>query len=202
MPKAMLPSFFDKHYHSTERIYASDRLLAATLLRLCPAWIVPNYITLVRFLITPLVLWFLFHDNFNVGIPLFLIAAATDALDGALARTRSQITTWGRMFDPFVDKLLIISVALTMAHGRIPLWLIGTVVVSELFLVLAALYWHHEGRLVQANIWGKLKMGLQVTALISLLLSEWSGLPLTSVASTFLAVSLICAGASFLRYGG
>ena len=198
----MFPSFFDKHYHSSEKVYSTDRFFAATILRLCPPQITPNYLTALRLLLTPLVIWFVFEHNYNVGVPLFLFAALTDALDGAMARTRSLITTWGRMVDPFADKVLIISVALLLAHGLIPLWLIGTVVASELILVVAALIWHHEGRVVQANVWGKLKMGLQVAAVIGLLLRVWLGLPLTELASTLFAMSLICAGASFLRYGG
>jgi len=197
-----LPSFFDKTYMSAEHIHLSDRLLANTLLRWAPRWLTPNILTVVRIIMTPFVVVLLVQQQYEWGVALFLLAALTDALDGAMARTRNMITVWGRMFDPFADKLLVISVAIVLAYHNLPTWLVGTVIVSELTFIIAALFWHRQGRLVQANVWGKIKMCLQVASLTALLLTAWLGLPLAGFAAALLATSLLFAGASFLRYGG
>ncbi len=198
----MLPSYHDTAYEKAEKVYATDRFLVRYLLRWLPAGVTPNQLTVARIVLVPFVIAFLWQENYWVGIPLFLFAALTDALDGAMARTRNMITAWGRIFDPFADKLLVLSVAGILAYAHLPLWLLGAVVVSELLFIVAALLWHRQGRLVQANIWGKVKMILQVTSLVLLLLSASLGLPLDMFAAYTLGVSLVFSLVSFLRYGG
>src|SRR5690242_2692989 len=100
----------DDRWNASIVLHPGDRLFAATLGRLTPRWVRPNHLTLLRLLLVPFVLYFLAHERYAIGVPLFLFAALTDWFDGALARTRKQITEWGITHDPFVDKLLIGSV--------------------------------------------------------------------------------------------
>ncbi|MDA1038658.1 MAG: CDP-alcohol phosphatidyltransferase family protein, partial [bacterium] len=72
-----------------------------------PKFVHPNHLTLFRIIMTPAVIWVLYLENYAVGVPLFLIVAFTDALDGTMARTRNQVTQWGAFWDPVADKILI-----------------------------------------------------------------------------------------------
>src|SRR3989338_4172442 len=92
--------------------YPHDYFLRYVAIPFIPRWVRPNHITLLRFGLVPFVLWFLYREHFDIGIPLFLFAAFMDSLDGSLARVRKQITDWGTFYDPFADKLLITGVIL------------------------------------------------------------------------------------------
>ena len=101
-----------------------------------------------------------------------MLTSFTDALDGAMARTRNQITTFGKMFDPLADKLLICSVVYILVLKYLDIYTALIIIVMEIIIVVAALikYRHGDQRL-QANSWGKIKMVLQVLGVIILLLS-------------------------------
>ena len=94
------------------KLFPHDHLLKYTVIPLLPNFITPNIITVVRFVLTPFVVWCLAAEDYAVGIPLFLFAAFTDALDGSLARVRQKITAWGNFYDPGGGKILIGSLVL------------------------------------------------------------------------------------------
>jgi phosphatidylglycerophosphate synthase len=81
------------------KIFPHDKILAKTLLKLIPQEVYPNHLTVLRVLMTPVILYFLWSEKWSVVVPLFLAAALTDLLDGSLARTRKRITTWGTVAD-------------------------------------------------------------------------------------------------------
>jgi phosphatidylglycerophosphate synthase len=86
--------------------------LAKTVLRLIPRSVQPNHLTIARFWLIPFVAYFLFFGNYRIGLFVFILTALTDGIDGALARTRGQITEWGRLYDPVADKLLVATAVL------------------------------------------------------------------------------------------
>src|SRR3989344_1327137 len=118
----------------------TDWLLAHSVLRLVPRFVVPNYITALRFLLVPAVFFLLIYGHYRYGGLLFIIAAFTDALDGALARTTDQITDWGKIFDPLADKLLVGSTATVLVTRFLNFYLAGAIVGVELVLILIG-YW-------------------------------------------------------------
>ena len=77
------------------KITITDKFLANTVLKLFPNFVRPNFLTVFRFVSIPFIVFFLLHEDYTIGFWLFVISAFTDALDGALARTRNQITDWG-----------------------------------------------------------------------------------------------------------
>ncbi|MDO8435700.1 MAG: CDP-alcohol phosphatidyltransferase family protein, partial [bacterium] len=85
------------------KILWTDKLLARTILHLFPYSVRPNHVTAFRLIATPFVVWVLASENYVWGIPFFLLVAFTDAIDGAMARTRDQITDVGKLFDPLAD---------------------------------------------------------------------------------------------------
>lgn len=97
-------------------------------------WTIPNAVTLVRLLCLPVFLWLLF-DQENRQAAAWMLGAlgATDWVDGYLARRLGQVSEFGKVFDPTVDRLLFI-VALTaiIIDGSIPLWFALAILVREI----------------------------------------------------------------------
>lgn len=145
-----------------------DKILAGTFLKLIPSFVTPNYLTLLRLILTPFVLYLLFIESYTYGTVLFIIAAFSDALDGALARTQNRITLWGTLCDPIADKLLVSGVAILLVSRYISLPLASTIVFIELILILSS-YFRFRGKVVPAKLSGKIKMVLQCVGIIFLL---------------------------------
>lgn len=113
-----------------------------------------------EFLGTPTVSWIL-----NL---IFIIASITDKLDGYSARSRNQVTTFGKFLDPIADKILVITAMIILVEmGKLPSW-IPTIVVFREFIVsgyrLIAV--EKGGKVIAASIWGKLKTVTQMIAII------------------------------------
>jgi len=139
-----------------------DRILEKTILWIIPKSVTPNQITALRFLSLPFVMYFLLVEEYKIAFPLFLVAAFTDALDGAMARTRNQITKWGKVFDPIADKLLIASSAIILISDQISISLAVFMVSVDTIIGLAAIYQYKVKKTVLNAHWtGKLKMILQ-----------------------------------------
>ena len=157
------------------RLYPHDRLFAWTLVPLTPRFVKPNHLTILRVVLTPVVLFLLWQELWPWALGLFLFAALTDAWDGSLARLRKQITLWGTMADPVADKLLIGTVVILFVAKEINIIFAVTIVVIELLLVGGAYLRKRQGRFASANNYGKLKMFLQVLGVTLLLVAKLFG---------------------------
>ena len=149
-------------YQKAEKVFWHDRLLQRFFLPLIPKYFTPNHITIFRFFLTPFVVWLLVNDNFKAGLILFLLTAFTDVLDGSLARIRNQITDIGKILDPLADKLLITSVLIIIILKGLNFYLALIIIMVEVLFVLGALWRKIQHKVVEANLWGKIKMNLQV----------------------------------------
>lgn len=162
--------------------YPTDHFLNKLFLPFIPGWVRPNHLTILRFIASPFVLYLLWQGNYKWGLPVFILTAFTDALDGAMARIRKQITVWGTIYDPVADKILVGGAVLILILKIYP-WLALAVVILELFTIGGGFYLKVKGRLCPANAWGKIKMVLQVVAVGFFLLGMLADL------SVFFAVS-------------
>lgn len=182
------------------KITITDKILAITILKLFPKFVRPNFLTAFRFISVPFIIFYLLAENYDVGFWLFIISISTDALDGAIARTRNQITDWGIVFDPLADKLLIGSVSLVVISKFINPYLAGAIVIIEILLIISA-YMRFRGEIVPAKIVGKIKMVLQSIGIAILLLGLVINLPsLILIASYILYLSIIAALLSLFVY--
>lgn len=157
--------------HHPPKLFFFDKVFNKTILRLIPKKVRPNYVTVLRFLLVPWVAFFLWQGNYWIGLVLFLIAALTDAIDGALARTRDQITAWGKMYDPLADKLLICTTVFILVLKYVDFFAAWIIIILESIIITAALFKKQSVGEVQSNFWGKVKMLLQVAGVVFLLLS-------------------------------
>ncbi|HEY9481129.1 MAG TPA: CDP-alcohol phosphatidyltransferase family protein [Candidatus Paceibacterota bacterium] len=175
------------------KVTAIDRIIKKLFLPLLPHSVTPNQITKFRLLSIPFVGIFLALDWYAAATILFLFSAFSDALDGALARTSRKITTWGTLYDPIADKLLIGTVAVVAISKFIGTGLASTIVLIELLLVASA-YHRYKGRVVPAKWMGKTKMILQCLGIIALLFYAVLELPsLLAVATYILYVAVVFA---------
>jgi CDP-diacylglycerol--glycerol-3-phosphate 3-phosphatidyltransferase len=135
---------------------------------------IPNTLTLLRIFFVPLLVGALVGEGRRemLALAIFLVAAATDLLDGYLARRWGQITTVGMLLDPIADKLLISAalISLVQVHavaGWMAILIIGReFAISGLRSIAAA-----EGYTIRANELGKTKMFFQVVAISMVLVA-------------------------------
>lgn len=138
-----------------------------------------NKLTIFRVILVPIMVIVPFlgiqGEIFNIPLTwviidlIFVIAAITDKLDGYIARSRNQITTFGKFLDPIADKILVLAamIMLVESNNRLPAW-IPIVVLFREFIVsgyrLVAV--EKGGKVIAASIWGKLKTVTQMLALV------------------------------------
>ncbi len=190
-------------YQKAPEVYPHDHFLKWTLLRFIPYSISPNTMTMVRVCLTPVVAWFMATHNYAVGIIVFVLAALTDALDGSMARTRNQITKFGMLFDPFADKFLIGVMILFVVFQNYD-WRLGVALLGmEILVVIIALVGEVRFKTVRAaNIWGKIKMILQVLAVFLTLAGLiWNATSLFTVAAWLFGVAIGFAIISLFAHG-
>lgn len=185
-----------------------------------------NKLTIFRIILVPVILIipFLNISGDLWGIPftyliidiIFIIASLTDKLDGYIARSRNQITNFGKFLDPIADKILVIVAMLILVEtGRLPAWIPAIVVIRE-FVVsgyrLVAV--EKKGKVIAASIWGKIKTATQMVGLIiafidvnsfgAIFKGELIGLPfainlLTTVLLGISVIATIFSGIDYLK---
>lgn len=188
---------------------------------------IANSITLVRILLIPIFLvillvdWprfgiFWAHSEFvSVAQPIvaaivFAIIAATDAVDGHLARSRNEVTTFGKFVDPLADKLLVTSALLALVQlGGIPAWVAFVIVAREFVVSGLRMIAVAEGVVIAASPYGKIKTVLQIVAIVMLILADSPAVSLvtsniafifTSASYTLLAAAVIMTIWSMIDY--
>ncbi|OGH60058.1 MAG: hypothetical protein A2725_00200 [Candidatus Magasanikbacteria bacterium RIFCSPHIGHO2_01_FULL_33_34] len=195
------PDLFD--YLEAHEVHPHDHLMARTFLRLIPKSVTPNKITLFRIFATPFVFFLILEGNYKVGGFVFLAVAFTDALDGSLARTRNMVTKFGMMFDPLADKLLIGTMVLLLVFEYFnPMLGLAILGLEIVFILLAFISTFKFKTVRMANVWGKIKMLLQVTAVCVTLLAIFFNSPgLLSLAAWIFGLAIGFAVVSLFAHG-
>lgn len=184
----------DAELNQNVKLTFYDGPLAATILRLIPHSVKPNHITVARVITSPIVFFLLWREFYVAGLIVFLLVAATDAIDGAMARTRRQITLWGTLYDGVADKFLIGGTVLILVVQKLGAMLAGFVVGLELFGIFAGLYFKRKGIVHPANWWGKIKMNLQVAGVAVLLIHVIGNVPILQGTAFWILSSSIAFG--------
>jgi cardiolipin synthase len=101
---------------------------------------IPNLITLGRILLVPVVVWAITSGAMLVAFALFLVAGVSDAVDGYLAKRFDMRSELGSYLDPLADKVLIVSIYISLGiAGNIPRWLVILVVSRDIMIVGAVM---------------------------------------------------------------
>jgi CDP-diacylglycerol--glycerol-3-phosphate 3-phosphatidyltransferase len=142
-------------------------------------WNVPNLITIVRILLAPLFVWMLLADNGADGAlrwwaaVLFILAIATDGVDGAIARGRGLVTELGKLLDPIADKILVGGALISLSIlGELPWWVTVVILVREVGITVYRFIVIRAG-VIAASRGGKLKTIVQSVAISMALLPFW-----------------------------
>lgn len=100
---------------------------------------IPNFITLGRIVLVPLVVWAIASSQLMVAFVLFAVAGLSDAIDGFLAKRFNMTTELGALLDPIADKALLVSIYVALGiTGAIPRWIV-ILVVSRDFMIVGAM---------------------------------------------------------------
>ena len=155
-----------------------------------------NRITITRGVLA-LVLWVVFHlidvqgvregGLWWVAFTLFVLTAGTDSLDGYVARKRGEVSVFGRIADPFVDKLLVLGsmiflLGLPGMGAVLPPWVVAVTLARELLVTALRAAVEGQGKNFQASWWGKWKMTIQCLSIGGVILygagMDWVRTPL------------------------
>ncbi len=134
----------------------------------------PNKLTVLRVIAVPFFIVLYLMDHIYAATVIFILASATDAFDGHIARSRGLVTNFGKIMDPLADKILVYSAFVILVQlGDIPGWMLIVIlarefIVSGLRTVAAA-----DGIVIAAGFSGKLKTVAQMIAVPLLLLKNW-----------------------------
>ncbi len=138
----------------------------------------PNKLTLLRIILVPFTIAAILIDfpfHYLVALAFFGAASLTDMFDGKIARSRNLVTNFGKFCDPLADKILVISVLLCFLQcGLCDCVLIIVVLFREFAVSSVRLMAASEGKVVAANIWGKVKTVTQIIAIILIFVLQFT----------------------------
>lgn len=186
-----------------KKIFAPYDCVVKLFLPIIPQKLEPNYLTVFRLIGAPVLILFLWLENYNIALLLFIVLGVTDMLDGSIARLRNKTTDWGKLWDPIADKILIGSVVVVLLL-KINIVLTVILLAIESAFILGGAFQRIKDTTVEitANVWGKIKFNLQAIAGVSLILGYI--LEMTSfiyVGESFLYVSVLFAIMSLFKKG-
>ncbi|MBQ2916988.1 MAG: CDP-diacylglycerol--glycerol-3-phosphate 3-phosphatidyltransferase [Clostridia bacterium] len=138
---------------------------------------IPNILTIVRFLLIPIIVMFAFEDNYIATIIMLTISGLTDVLDGYIARKFNFISNFGKLMDPLADKMTQVALLGTLAIQKIiPVWIIVVVIIKEFLMVSGASFLYGKELVVSSKWYGKLTTVLFYVAIVCSLFTEyWNG---------------------------
>jgi cardiolipin synthase len=152
-----------------------------------------NRITLLRLLLTPVLVIGLLSGARGWPVLIFLLAALSDVLDGAVARWRGEQTTLGKYLDPIADKLLLSSSYLALAHLQVfPLWVFVVVFSRDLFILIGwnVIYILTRNFTVEPRWLGKGTTFLQMATVVLALTVPGAGILPWALGATVLMTTL------------
>ena len=134
-----------------------------------------NKLTMIRILLVPVFLLFITVKNIPYGsiiaTVIFIIASITDQLDGYIARSRNQITNFGKFMDPLADKLLVTAALVSLVELKlVASWAVVVILAREFAVSGLRTLAASNGKIIADSLWGKIKKLTQMVAILLLLL--------------------------------
>ena len=162
---------------------------------------IPNMITLVRIILTPIFVSFYLEGEHTAAMVLLFAAMLSDLADGYIARKFNMITPLGKVLDPVADKLLQLAMLLCLIErsaGVLPLLLLHLLRETGLF-IMGGLTYRHTGQLIGAKWYGKLCSALMYAVLGMALL--WQNMP-EHIFEQGILICAVLVGYCIFRYAG
>ncbi len=137
-------------------------------------WNVPNALTMIRMVLIPVFWFFMLRGNLYTALGVFLAASLTDLADGFIARKYNLITNFGKLMDPLADKLMVISVMLSLTLLGIVPWPVLLILLAKEAVMVIGGFLLYRKDVVVYSVWiGKLAQTVMVLSLLSCFFHEW-----------------------------
>lgn len=155
----------------------------------------PNKLTTFRVALIPFFVFFLLTTitgNYGkwIALAIFIIASATDFLDGYIARKYNLVTNFGKFMDPLADKLLVCSAMICLIEkGAIPAWIVIIIIAREFIISGFRLIASDNGVVIAASYWGKFKTVSQML-MICLMIADISKISVVTDIVMYIALAL------------
>lgn len=135
----------------------------------------PNALTVVRLLLIPFIIFYIFTGNYILAFIFFTISGITDIADGFIARKFNLVSNFGKLMDPLADKLTQISTLASLVFANmIPVWILAIVFLKEFIMICGASFLYGKDVVVYSKWYGKLAtVLLYIAIVISLLLKQF-----------------------------
>ena len=162
---------------------------------------IPNMLSILRLVMVPVfILVFLIEgEQKTAAAAIFILASATDVLDGYIARKYNMTTKIGQLLDPLADKLMQIAVVVTMLCAKmVPLWFVLVLASKELLMIGAFLF--AKKTFVKSNVFGKLNTVAMFCAMVILLIFSVTNVTLKNVMLGVVVVTNAAAIVSYLYF--
>ena len=139
-----------------------------------------------------------------IAAGVFVLAAATDGLDGYVARKQQQVTTLGKLLDPLADKLLVMSALVSLvARASLPAWIAIIIIARELAVTGLRGVAAAEGRVIAASKFAKVKTITQIVAIVGVIIGNYPfsliGFPFTIIALYIAVLFTVLSGIDYFR---
>ena len=136
-----------------------------------------NRVTIARMVLIPVFLVFMLANMPSWGpwlaAAVFTLLAATDGVDGYLARSRNEVTTFGKFIDPLADKMLVTAALVALVDlGQLSSWIALVIISRELIVSGLRMVAVAEGKVIVASRWGKLKTFFQIAAIVMFIVKD------------------------------
>ena len=163
----------------------------------------PNKLTILRTVMIPFFILFLYTDWFHgydkiIAAVIFIAASLTDMLDGKIARKYNLVTNFGKFMDPLADKLLVCSALIALVDlNKIAAWIVIIIIAREFIISGFRLVAADNGVVIAASYWGKFKTTFQMIAVVLLIV----GIPALSMVTTAVVwIALVLTVISLVDY--
>ena len=136
---------------------------------------IPNTLTIIRFLLIPVIVFYIFTGNYILSFVFFSISGITDIADGFIARKFNLVSNFGKLMDPLADKLTqIFTLGSLVFTYIIPIWILLIVLLKEFIMICGASFLYGKDVVVYSKWYGKLATVLFYIAIVtSLLLKQF-----------------------------
>lgn len=163
----------------------------------------PNKLTTLRMILVPVFIVLYLNKLAIPALIVFIIASATDFLDGHLARKHGLVTDYGKIMDPLADKLLVTSAFVCMVEtGAVPSWMVIVILAREFLITGLRAVAANKGVVIAAAWSGKVKTVTQMIAIIFLLLENWPfsliGFPFATIMLWIAVIMTVYSGVEYV----
>lgn len=136
---------------------------------------IPNILTVIRFLLIPVIVFYIFTGNYILAFVFFIVSGITDIADGFIARKYNLISNFGKLMDPLADKLTQIATLTSLVFiNIIPIWILLIVLLKEFIMICGASFLYGKDVVVYSRWYGKLATVLfYIAIVVSLLLKQF-----------------------------